>query len=280
MIDLHLHTTASDGALSPKGLAARVAAAGLTTIAVTDHDTVAGLAEARQAAAGLGLTFIHGIEITAVENGRDVHILGYYIDPDDVRLAAFLEAQRGDRVRRVQEIAERLAALGCPIDLDAILAPAGRGTGRSVGRPQIADALIADGHAADRDDAFARYLGECGRAFVPRRGPSAAEVVRAIVQAGGIASMAHPGLTRRDDLIPSLAAAGLAALEVRHSDHDAATEARYRELARTYDLAMSGGSDYHGEITRRASCLGTVVLSAEDFAALAARAHAARRCGP
>lgn len=276
MIDLHLHTTASDGALSPRALVARVAAARLTTVAVTDHDTTAGLAEARETAARQGLTFIDGIEITAVEDGRDVHILGYYIDPDDVRLAAFLEAQRADRIRRVHDIAARLAALGCAIDLRPIV---GRGAsgGRSVGRPQIANALVAGGYAADRDDAFDRYLGEHGSAFVPRRGPSAADVVRTIAQAGGIASMAHPGLTRRDDLIPSLAAAGLAALEVCHSDHDAATEARYRELARVHHLATSGGSDYHADDTRRGPCLGRVVLPPADFARLAARAAAARR---
>lgn len=275
MIDLHLHTTASDGALSPQALVARVAAAGLTTIAVTDHDTIAGLAEARDAAARLGLTFVNGIEITAVEDGRDVHVLGYYIRPDDVRLGTFLQAQRADRIRRVHEIAARLAALGCAVDVRAIV-PAARG-GRTVGRPQIADALVAGGYAADRDEAFDRYLGECGSAFVSRRGPSAAEVVRAVAEAGGIASMAHPGLTRRDDLIAPLAAAGLAALEVCHSDHDAATEARYRELADTYQLAVSGGSDFHADDSRRGPCLGRVVLPHADFARLAARAAAARR---
>jgi hypothetical protein len=277
LIDLHLHTTASDGTLSPHELVTRVAAAGLRTFAVTDHDTVAGLAEACAMAARLGLTFVSGIEITAVEDARDVHVLGYYIDPDDTRLAAFLATQRADRVRRVHDIVQRLAAQGCPVDLAAILSRAAGGSGRSVGRPQIADALIAAGHAADRDDAFARYLGEQGSAFVPRHGAPAADVVRVIARAGGIASLAHPGLTRRDDLIPSLAAVGLAALEVRHSDHDAATEAKYRELARAHGLAVSGGSDYHGQSTGCAPSLGTIVLPNADFVQLEARAAAARR---
>lgn len=279
MIDLHLHTTASDGTLSPRDLVARAAAAGLTTIAVTDHDTVAGLAEARSAASARALTFINGIEITAVEDGRDIHMLGYFIDPEDAALAGFLEVQRADRIRRIQEIGDRLAALGCPVDVAGILSASGRGGGRSVGRPQLADALVASGGASDRDDAFHRYLGEAGSAFVPRRGATAAEVVRVIARAGGIASMAHPGLTRRDDLIPSLAAAGLAAIEVRHSDHDAVAEARYRGLAQAHGLAVSGGSDYHGDTTGRAPCLGTVALPREDFALLEARASSARRAG-
>ena len=276
MIDLHLHTTASDGALSPRDLVARAARAGLTAIAVTDHDTVAGLAEARAAAAPLGVTVVNGIEITAVEDGRDVHVLGYFLDPDDGPLAAFLTAQRADRIRRVQEIGQRLAALGCPVDVAAIVDAAQR-EGRTVGRPQIADALIAAGHARDRDDAFDRFLGERASAFVPRRGATAADVVRVIARAGGIASLAHPGLTRRDDLIPPLAAAGLAALEVRHSDHDAAAERHYRALARTHGLAVSGGSDFHAETTARGPCLGSVVLSREEFEALAARASSVRR---
>ena len=276
MVDLHLHSTASDGDLTPTDLAARVAAAFLTTFALTDHDTTAGLREARAAAARLGLRFVDGIEITAVENGRDVHVLGYYIDPDHAPLAAFLERQRADRVRRLRDIAERLAALGCAIDTTAILEPAVR-AGRSVGRPLIADALVAAGHARNRDDAFARFVGETGVAFVPRRGASAVEVVRVIQDAGGLASLAHPGLTKRDDLIPALATAGLGALEVRHSDHDASAEARYRALAGAHDLAVSGGSDYHGEHTKRGHCLGTVVLPAEDFARLEARATTRRR---
>jgi predicted metal-dependent phosphoesterase TrpH len=276
LIDLHLHTTASDGALTPADLVARIAAAGLTIFAITDHDTTAGLREARTAAARLGLRFIDGIEITAVEDRRDVHILGYYINPDHAPLVEFLEIQRADRIRRVHEIAERLTTLGCTIDTRAILDSVARGDGRSVGRPQIANALVRAGHAVDRDDAFEKYLGEGGAAFVPRRGPAAAEVVRVIQDAGGLASLAHPGLTRRDDLIPALAAAGLGALEARHSDHDAAAESRYRALAAAHGLAVSGGSDYHGEISHRAQCLGTVVLAAEDFAQLEARAAASR----
>jgi predicted metal-dependent phosphoesterase TrpH len=146
--------------------------------------------------------------------------------------------------------------------------------GRSVGRPHIADALVAAGHARDRDDAFDRLIGVNGAAFVPRRGPSAAGVVRMIREAGGIASLAHPGLTRRDDLIPSLRDAGLAALEARHSDHDPETEAHYRGLAARHGLCVSGGSDFHADGGHHASALGVVSLPADDFAALHARVFA------
>lgn len=270
MIDLHLHTTASDGALTPAGLVARAAAAGLTTFSVTDHDTVAGLAEAREAAEARRLTLIDGIEITAVEGERDVHVLGYFFDPDHAGLRAFLATQREDRVRRVRDIATRLAALGVPIDAGPILRLA-RESGRSVGRPHIAAALVAAGHVSTRDEAFGRYLERTAAAFVPRRGAPVAEVVRVLAEAGGLASLAHPGLTDVDELIPGFARAGLAAIEARHSDHTAQTESRYREIARTHRLAISGGSDFHGDSGHHRCALGTVALDPPDFDALQSR---------
>ena len=246
MIDLHVHTTASDGVLTPAALVARAHAVGITVLSVTDHDTTAGLAIARAEATRLNITFVNGIEITAIEADRDVHVLGYFFDPEDAALAEFLGRQRQDRVRRVHEIVSRLAAGGYPID-PAPLFHATQESGRSIGRPHIADALVAAGHARDRNDAFDRLIGADGCAFVPRRGPSAAGVVEIIRAAGGVASLAHPGLTRRDDLIPELVRAGLAALEARHADHDAGTEARYRALAAAHGLAVTGGSDFHSE---------------------------------
>jgi 3',5'-nucleoside bisphosphate phosphatase len=267
LIDLHLHTTASDGLLPPSELVSRAAECGLGTISVTDHDTCAGLAEADVVARRLGLRLICGVEITAVEDGRDVHMLAYFVDPVNVALSEFLRAQRAQRVERVRQIGQRLASLGYAIDVERLTAA----SGRSIGRPQLADALVGAGHVADRDDAFARLLGAGRPAFVPRRGPAPEAVVAVVREAGGLVSMAHPGLTAMDHLIPRLAAAGLHALEVRHSDHDAATEARYRHLAAEYGLAVSGGSDYHGDVGHRAASLGRVTLPAEDFAALEAR---------
>jgi hypothetical protein len=276
VIDLHLHTTASDGTLSPTALVSLAAGTGLRIISVTDHDTVAGLAEARDVAARLGLRLVNGIEITAVEDARDVHVLGYFFDPDDRDLTRFLERQRAERVERVREIGARLASLGVPVDVDAIVAAAARDAGRSVGRPLVADALVAAGHALDRRDAFDRWLAAGGPAFVPRRGPPLSRVVETISAAGGLASLAHPGLLHLDDRIPDFASAGLSAIEARHRDHDAATEARYRGMARALGLAVSGGSDFHGIVDRvdaggAATAFRTVALPDEDFAALEAR---------
>ena len=273
-IDLHMHTTASDGRLSPPALVALAAGAGVAVMSVTDHDTVAGLAEAHAAAVAHGLRLIDGIEMTAVEAGRDVHVLGYFFAPDDGALSRFLETQRLARIDRVREIAERLEALGCPIDVAALLSSSPPSSGRSVGRPLVADALVAAGHAADRRDAFDRLLATDRPAFVPRWGPDVAQVIDAIAAAGGIASLAHPGLLRTDDRIPAYAAAGLSAIEARHRDHTAADEARYRQLAADLGLAVSGGSDFHGPHDARdgaLACPGAVTLDVADFVALEAR---------
>ncbi|HET7697726.1 MAG TPA: PHP domain-containing protein [Vicinamibacterales bacterium] len=271
MIDLHLHTTASDGTSTPSELVSQARSAGLSIFSITDHDTTSGLDAASVPARDAGLQLIAGIEITAVAGGRDVHMLGYFIDPATPRLRDFLLQQREDRLRRVHEIGARLAELGAPVDVGPIAADAARG--RSVGRPQIADALIAAGHVGDRDEAFARFLQAGGPAFVPRRGASPEAVIALIHDAGGLASLAHPGVTRRDDLLPALAAAGLDALEAVHADHDPASEARYRDLARTLGILVTGGSDFHGaDAGHRVNALGQVTLPAEDFARLRAAA--------
>ena len=270
MIDLHLHTTASDGALPPAALVARAAAVGITTLSVTDHDTTRGLDAARAAAVALGVSFVGGIEITAVASGRDVHVLGYFFDPSSTVLMEFLARQQADRVRRVREMARRLAGLGAPIDPAPVVTEALEG-GRSVGRPHVAAALLAAGHVRTREEAFTRFLEHGGPAFVPRRGATPEDVIAMITNAGGVTSLAHPGLAGIDALIPGLAAAGLHALEARHTEHDAPTEARYRALAAELGLAVSGGSDFHDDTGRRTCGLGSVALSAADFAALEAK---------
>jgi 3',5'-nucleoside bisphosphate phosphatase len=250
---------------------------GLRVISVTDHDTVAGLAEAREAAQTAGLRVVPGIEITAIDRGRDVHVLGYFFDPADAALERFLQTQRGERIARVREIGHRLESLGCAVNVEDIIDRACRDGGRSVGRPLIADALIAAGRAVDRKDAFDRLLGADRPAFVPRCGPSVAAVIQIVAAAGGIASLAHPGLLRIDDRIPAFVDAGLSAIEARHRDHDAAAEAHYRRIARDLQLAVTGGSDFHGDA---ASDLGTVTLPAEDLAALEERWNAAASAMP
>jgi predicted metal-dependent phosphoesterase TrpH len=272
VIDLHMHTTASDGTCTPERLVERAWHAGIRTMSVTDHDTMAGVAPACAAAAAYGMVVIPGIEITAVDDGRDVHVLAYFVSDDAAGLQELLGSQRSNRVERAKEIADRLAALGAPIDVAPLLdSAAGRG-GKALARPQIARALVAAGHASSVGDAFDRYLGEDGPAYVPHCGASPADVVELVSAAGGIVSLAHPGTLRKDHLIPRLVEAGLDAIEAYHSSHDAATEAHYLALARRYGTAVTGGSDFHGDGTRRAEFFGVTNLPAGRFEELLLRA--------
>ena len=265
MIDLHLHTTISDGFDAPANLVRGCAAAGITTLAVTDHDTTGAWADAGAAADALGLEFVPGIEITAVLDGRDVHMLGYFPTRRVPVLDEFLREQRADRVRRVRAMAERLAALGVPVSIDRALAATAENPDWTIGRPKIALAMIEAGYVADIGEAFDRYLGEGRPAFVPRSGATPAEVVELIASAGGIPSLAHPGLLERDEIIPSLILAGLPAVEVFHSDHDAETTARYLRMIERSGLLATGGSDYHGGGSGHHGALGRVVLPQDHY---------------
>lgn len=274
MIDLHLHTTASDGRSTPQALVEEVAAAGCHIIAVTDHDTTAGLAPARTAAEAAGLVFYDGIEMTAVDAQRDVHILGYFIDPDNARLARFLVAQRERRRERLIAMAAELDRVGAPVDIEALV---GAGApGKALGRPALAQALVTAGHARDVPDAFDRYLSEGRPGYLRRDGAALAVVIDEIHAAGGLASIAHPGKLRRDDIIAPMVEAGLDAIEVFHSDHSAEDVTRYRRMATHFGLVVTGGSDYHGPGSGRTAGLGVVGLPAGAFDALLARAGGPR----
>jgi predicted metal-dependent phosphoesterase TrpH len=269
VIDLHLHTTASDGVCDAAVLVDLAWRAGIRTMSVTDHDTVAALSDVERAATSSGIAFVPGIEITAVHDGRDVHVLGYFIDRDDPALEIFLEQQRADRVRRVSAIADKLADLGKPIDRSRLLSPGPRG--RSLGRPLVAKALVKAGHVADVRQAFDQLLGEGKPAFVPRRGPCPADVIGIIGRAGGLASLAHPGLLKRDDLIPAMIDAGLTAVEAFHSEHDMSMTSHYLMFAERHGILVSGGSDYHGEKERRRAAFGAIGLPRDRFEKLLAR---------
>jgi hypothetical protein len=272
VIDLHLHTSMSDGSDAPASLVRLCRAAHITALSVTDHDTTTGWAEAAAEAAEQGIEFIPGVEITAVLDGRDVHVLGYFPSLQAPLLEGFLRDQRADRFRRVREMLRRLIELHLPLDLNAALARAEEMPGRTVGRPQIADAMIAAGYVANRDEAFSRYLGQGRPAFAPRKGATPVEVVELIGAAGGLASLAHPGLLDRDEIILPLVLAGLPALEAYHSDHDPETAARYRRLATASRLIVTGGSDFHGRTAgHHESTLGRVGLPADDFEVFRAR---------
>ena len=247
MIDLHLHTTASDGRLTPTGLVAHAAVAGIRILAVTDHDTTDGFDEAAAEASRRGVLLIPGIEITAVERGRDVHMLGYFFDRHDSGFAQFLTAQRATRIARIVEIANRLGSLGMPVDVQPVLEEAQRQSSKSIGRPRLARAMLEAGYVATTREAFDLWLGQGRPAFIERAGASPEQVIGIVHRAGGLVSLAHPGRTRIDERIATLRDAGLDAIEVFHSDHDADMVATYLELARQLDFMITGGSDFHGD---------------------------------
>jgi predicted metal-dependent phosphoesterase TrpH len=265
VIDLHTHTTASDGRCTPADLVARAAAAGVTVLGVTDHDTVAGCGAAAAACTAAAIEFVPGIEITAVRDQADVHVLGYFIDVESTALLAFLLEQRQQRIDRIRRMIGRLADLGLRLDMDAILEPALADPGKAVGRPWIARALVAAGYVKSGDEAFSSWLARGRPAFVPRQGAGPDNVIARIHEAGGVASLAHPGLLERDEWIPALASAGLDAIEAYHSNHDAAATARYSALAERLGLAVSGGSDYHADESHGAPHPGSVSLPRARF---------------
>jgi 3',5'-nucleoside bisphosphate phosphatase len=273
VIDLHTHSTASDGRTTPAHLVARAARRGVAVLSLTDHDTVAGCSEAAIAARAASIEFVPGIEMTAVVDGADVHVLGYFIDTQSADLLDFLAGQRQRRIERVRQMLAKLETNGIALDADAIIAPAIVDPQRTVGRPWIARALVAAGHVADSNEAFEKWLGRGKAAFVPRTGAAPPEVIERIHAGGGIASLAHPILIGRDELIPAWVDAGLDAIEAYHTDHGDEAVAHYVALAGRLGVLVSGGSDYHGD-EKHGGEPGSVSLPAHAYAAL--RAHASR----
>ncbi|QGG56786.1 PHP domain-containing protein [Paenibacillus sp. FSL W8-1187] len=247
--DLHAHTNASDGVDSPASVARMAAEAGLDALAITDHDTMAGVEEAVREGKRLGLLVLPGIELSASEDGIDIHVLGYGMDADDPLWRERLLLQGSARTRRNERMVERLQALGIELTLEEAM-EAARAAGAepaSLGRPHLASVLVAKGAAASIRDAFDRYLGEGapGYAALPRIAPE--EAVEWIIEAGGVPVLAHPGLYGRDDIVKRLASGGrLAGIETSHPSHDERQEQRYAAIADRFGLFATGGSDYHG----------------------------------
>jgi predicted metal-dependent phosphoesterase TrpH len=272
MIDLHMHTTASDGRCSPSELVARAAAAGVTVLSVTDHDTCDACEAVEQACAAAGIAFVSGIEITAVREEVDVHILGYFFDPASPALRVFLSEQRQRRLDRVGRIIVLLGQLGLTLDADAILRPAIDQPGKSIGRPAVARALVAGGYVKTSNEAFATWLSRGRPGFVAREGAAPDSVIAQIHGAGGVASLAHPGLLRRDAWIAGFASSGLDAIEAYHTNHDEAATGRYRSIAHRLGLSVSGGSDYHADESHGSAHPGSVSLPEDAFNQLRERA--------
>ena len=248
----------------PSELVEQAAAARLTVMAVTDHDTLAAVPEVAARARAHGIEVVAGIEITAVESGLDVHVLGYFVNQADRALDDFLASQRRLRLTRVRAIADRLTGLGLPVDLEPLLDDAQRHAARAVGRPLVARAMITAGYVTSVREAFDRWLGHGRPAFVPRTGPTPETVIAIIQRAGGLASLAHPGRTRIDGRITALCEAGLDAIEVFHSDHDPGDVERYGRMARDLGCLVTGGSDFHGD-PQRAVSPGSTTLPAHEW---------------
>ena len=247
-IDLHVHSSASDGTHPPAAVVAEAAAAGLDAIALTDHDTTAGWAEAEAAARRLGLVFVPGIELSTQLDGVSVHLLAYLPDPADPALVVEMDRTRADRLTRARRMVDLVAA-DYPLTWAEVAARVEPGA--TVGRPHIADAMVAKGLVATRDEAFATVLHSGSRYHVRHYAPDTARAVRLVRGAGGVPVMAHPLAARRGRVVPDgaiveLAGEGLAGLEVEHRDHEPAERAHLRALAAELGLFTTGASDYHG----------------------------------
>jgi len=266
LIDLHAHTNASDGALPAEELVRLAKASGVSVLAVTDHDTLAGIPSAMAEGARVGLEIVPGVEVTAYVDDLEVHILGHFIHPDDARLTELLAVSRDDRVERIRRMIDKLWSLGLPLDADEILTQA---PGSSVGRPHLAQAMVRRGYVASVQEAFDRYLTPGKLAHVERSRLPAAEVIMAVKLAGGVPSLAHPGVYGRDEMIPRLVEQGLMGLEVHHPDHDADAMFRYERMRLRYGMLAAGGSDYHGAPGLRTSSLGRPSLPDAEFERLA-----------
>lgn len=241
-VDLHAHSTASDGAKRPAAAVEAAHAAGLAAFALTDHDTLAGIPEAQEAADACGLRLVAGVELSVHQGADEVHLLGLHIR-DVAALQGRLEVYRDRRRTRAERIVEKLNAAGLPVTMDAVLAAA---DGGAIGRPHVARALVAGGFVRDVREAFDKWLAAGRGAYVDKERLDIAEGIRLIHEAGGIAVYAHPGPDGRRETIEPLVAAGLDGIEVRHPSHSREDELRLAALAGFFGLVVSGGSDWHG----------------------------------
>ena len=267
-VDLHLHSRFSDGTYEPEELAAQARRCELAAIALTDHDSVEGCPGTAQACAAAGIEFIAGTELTAEQDGNEVHILGYCMDTQNSRLLTQIARFQAVRQDRIREMVARLNRIRVPLSADAVFALANC---RAPGRPHVARALVAAGLCASLDEAFERFLKKNRPAWVPKAKVSALEGIDLIHQAGGIAVMAHPGLNRTDEIIPALADAGLDGIECFHTKHSTATTEHYLELADQFHLLVTGGSDCHG-LNKGKPLIGTVKVPYQHLELLKARA--------
>ncbi|WP_106296992.1 PHP domain-containing protein [Knoellia remsis] len=278
-IDLHTHSSASDGTQAPAELVAEAAAAGLSMIALTDHDTTAGWEEAGEAAVREGVALVRGIEISTSRGHRSLHLLGYLPNTDDPRLAIELARARDSRVTRMDRMVGRMAADGIPVTIEEVRAQVAPGA--TLGRPHIADALVAKGVVGTRDEAFATMLHDGSPYYVGHYAPDPVAAITLVRGAGGVPVLAHPFAVRgaevTDELVAELAAAGLAGLEARHRDHSLEDTERALRLAGRHGLIVTGSSDYHG--TGKLNRLGEHTTEPREWSRIVEQSHGVKVIG-
>jgi predicted metal-dependent phosphoesterase TrpH len=268
-IDLHSHSLASDGQYPAAEVAARARQAGVSTWGLCDHDTVAGLPAAAEAAAANGIRLVPGIELSAFLEKREIHLLGHFVDPVHPTLTRFEDFLAEHRRTRVRAIVERLAALGVHVTEEAILRLSG---GKTIGRPHVARAIVEAGGAASVREAFDRWLGEGKPAYVQRYRLEAADAVQLVRGAGGTVTIAHPGVSKLEVAeVARLAAAGVVGIEAIHPDQNPSVREKYERAAAASGLVVTAGSDFHGPDVSPDRHLGMVTMAEEALRALEAR---------
>ncbi len=256
-IDLHLHSKASDGALLPEQVVELASHLNLMTISLTDHDTVDGIDAAIEASKKYGIEVIPGIEMSSDIDGRDIHIIGYYIDHQDKSFIKILSQLKDNRESRTKRILEKLNDLDLNIGMDDINILSDNGT---LGRAHIAKALLKNGYVEDIQEAFDKYIGRNGPAYVEKSAYSVGEIIKIIESVGGIPVLAHPGISKIDHLIPGFVDHGLKGLEAFHSEHTVEDSKRYKKMAESLGLIITGGSDCHGLGSNKGLIMGSVFV--------------------
>jgi hypothetical protein len=274
--DLHVHTTHSDGALSPGEVVRSAASVGLAALAITDHDTLSALAVARPEAERVGIELIAGIELTAERDGKEIHLLGHFVRDDDPALLSAVSDLRNRRATRIEAMADRLRTLGLRIDLDAIRHAYPRAT---IGRKHVADWLVRTGQCVNHRDAFARYLGDGGPGHVPKPRLDWREAIVLIRGAGGVAGLAHPPFDLRQSVLSELAEGGLGAIEVAGPGIDRKCGVRWRGWASEMGLVPIAGSDFHAP-DRPGRWVGAIATPTEDLQRLRDTSAVRAAAGP
>ena len=275
-IDLHTHTTASDGLLGARALIAEAGARSVSLLAVTDHDTTASVDEAVRAGGNAGIEVWPAVELSCDVEAGEVHVLGYFVDHRLDWFQALLERLREGRLHRAERMVERLTALGAPVAFTRVEELA---AGGAIGRPHVARALVEAGWVRDVAEAFDRYIGRNGPAYIERLKVTPADAVAIVQSAGGLAVLAHPSWAQGDGLVPELVAAGLDGIEVYYPDHSPALVEHYAGLARHHGLLITGGTDFHGGALATRVPLGSQYVP-EDIIAPIRLAASARRPVP